>query len=263
VRITPSVSGFYHGHIGHQGDEDIIPPFVYKGRTYSQNWDAKGQATFNAGCALPASSRPLTPARSSTPPTQQTGACPATTTTTERVLVGVWHATGSYKNGQRKYVFMTPSLGSAHYTKHEDDKPAYETRTVRRTASGENCATVTSSSNTTGTANNQSSPQATQSTQAPQSAQTSKSSQKPQSRRVAASPRAQASASGVAGAVSPTRAGESKARGGVRGTVARAPRAIADTATTGTLPFTGIPLWIAALIGGALLAVGLGLRRTA
>ena len=68
-----------------------------------------------------------------TPSSQQTfsGNCPATTTTTERVLVGVWHATGSYKYGERKYVYITPSLKSAHYdtSKHADDKPVYEERT--------------------------------------------------------------------------------------------------------------------------------------
>ena len=38
---------------------------------------------------------------------------------------------------------------------------------------------------------------------------------------------------------------------------------IADTATAATLPFTGIPVWIAVLIGGFLLATGLVLRRAA
>jgi len=69
---------------------------------------------------------------------------------------------------------------------------------------------------------------------------------------------------GVAGAVSPANASaaeQEQPAGGVLGAIASAPEAVAETATSGTLPFTGIPLWIAALIGGALLATGLVLRR--
>jgi hypothetical protein len=54
VQITPSASGVFHGHMGHQDARDIIPPFTYQGTTYSQNWDAAGQALFNAGCEQPA-----------------------------------------------------------------------------------------------------------------------------------------------------------------------------------------------------------------
>ena len=53
VVITPSVSGVYHGHIAHQHSEDIIPPFTYKGKTYSQNWDAAGQTIYANGCRRP------------------------------------------------------------------------------------------------------------------------------------------------------------------------------------------------------------------
>jgi hypothetical protein len=51
VVISPSASGVFHGHMGHQDGRDIIPPFTYNGQTYSQNWDAAGQALYNNGCA--------------------------------------------------------------------------------------------------------------------------------------------------------------------------------------------------------------------
>lgn len=53
------------------------------------------------------------------------------------------------------------------------------------------------------------------------------------------------------------------ASGGVLGAVASAPEAIEETATSGTLPFTGIPLWFTVLLGTGLLLTGLALRRAA
>ena len=51
---------------------------------------------------------------------------------------------------------------------------------------------------------------------------------------------------------------------GVLGETASAPQdSIAETATSGTLPFTGIPLWIVALVGAGLLTAGFALRRAA
>lgn len=49
-KISPA--GIYNGHLGedHQSGEDIIPPFEYKGVTYSQNWDLAGQILFANGC---------------------------------------------------------------------------------------------------------------------------------------------------------------------------------------------------------------------
>jgi hypothetical protein len=250
VRITPSVSGVYNGHMGHQGGEDIVPPFTYKGTAYSQNWDAEGQAIFNAGCAVPS---PPAPAPATTPTTtQQSGDCPTTTTTTESVLVGIWHATGAVKDGRRKFVFISPSEKSAHFDKHEDDVPVYEERTVT-TTSGEPCEPVVVQTSATPTA-----PPAEQ----PQPIVPTPAGETPAPGAIGVLP---APAGEVLGAVSPTQAPAAKEEtaGGVLGAVASAPEAIARTATSGTLPFTGLPLWIAALLGAGLLTVGLALRRSA
>ena len=54
VSISPSIAGVYNGHLGqgHQNGEDIIPPFVYKDETYSQNWP-EGEDTWNNNCGEP------------------------------------------------------------------------------------------------------------------------------------------------------------------------------------------------------------------
>ncbi|UDF14135.1 LPXTG cell wall anchor domain-containing protein [Antiquaquibacter oligotrophicus] len=57
--IETSVNAFFQaGHDTHQNFEDIVPPFSYvkQGDTIDfpgLNWDAEGQAIFNAGCSTP------------------------------------------------------------------------------------------------------------------------------------------------------------------------------------------------------------------
>jgi len=48
IVIETSPSGAYNAHYPHHSD--IIPPFEFKGATYSRNWDAEGQAVWNNGC---------------------------------------------------------------------------------------------------------------------------------------------------------------------------------------------------------------------
>jgi hypothetical protein len=91
VLISVDDDGAYNGHLAtssggaagadHQDAEDIIPPFVWSGdgQTYSQNWDAEGQAIFNAGCEVPASGggpggNPPPPPPPPTPPSAGGGA---------------------------------------------------------------------------------------------------------------------------------------------------------------------------------------------
>ena len=84
VRISPSASGVYHGHL-RQHQADIIPPFVYNGVTYSENWDATGQAIWNNGCVVPAASTTTT----------TTTTTAGSTTTTTSTASGVASATAT------------------------------------------------------------------------------------------------------------------------------------------------------------------------
>jgi len=81
VQITVAAAAAFNGHFKkHEGDVwfpghpkepkwgDIIPPSVYKGTSFSENWNTAGQAIFNNGC------KPVTSTTTSTPPST-----PATT----------------------------------------------------------------------------------------------------------------------------------------------------------------------------------------
>jgi hypothetical protein len=58
IQIAPSASGVLHGHDGHEGDRDIIPPYTYvdrKGNKTSSlaggnNWSGTNLALYNQGC---------------------------------------------------------------------------------------------------------------------------------------------------------------------------------------------------------------------
>lgn len=50
VRIRPSVAGVVNGHLKHQDHRDVVPPFVYAGNVYSQNWTSDGQVFLADGC---------------------------------------------------------------------------------------------------------------------------------------------------------------------------------------------------------------------
>ena len=86
VQITVSAAGAFNGHLGgdHQDGRDIIPQFTFQGMTYSQNFDAAGQAIFNAGCKLaaPTATATGTLTATATPVNQaapSTGSNPAST----------------------------------------------------------------------------------------------------------------------------------------------------------------------------------------
>jgi hypothetical protein len=86
VQISPSASGVFNGHLGqsHQDGRDIIPPFEYKGQTYSQNWDATGQAIFKNGCK-PVGTTTTTPTTTTSTTTPTTTSTTTTTTPTKTV----------------------------------------------------------------------------------------------------------------------------------------------------------------------------------
>lgn len=173
------------------------------------------------------SSAPATP--TPTPPTTTPQSCPSTTTT----VVGVWHHTGSSTN---PFVLIHPSSHSAHMKgKHPEDRIA--TVTTTSTAA---CGSSSSPTGATGGA-------------PPNAAGSSIAG-------ATTNGNAHASKTAVAGAQKTIKSRRSRA-GGVLGATKRAGSVLASSVRKGTLPFTGFPIWLAALIGAALIAGGFALRR--
>jgi hypothetical protein len=250
VRISPSASGVFHGHLGHQDGRDIVPPFTWKGQTYSENWTDSGIAIFNAGCSAPTQAQVQ-----GVQGVQTTQTCGTTTqSVTEQVLVGVKHMTGPKGSGH--FVLIHPNEHSAHFTgKHKDDVLLYEPVTRTITVPVTNCpaASTQSESSVTVTTSSASAP-ATVTAQAagvvvPATATASASAPAP----AVAAP----AAGGVKGAAVALKPTKTKPAGGVLGTTTRLGGTIAST----RLPFTGLPLWIFAAVALALIAVGLTARR--
>jgi ABC-type sugar transport system substrate-binding protein len=68
VEVEAAAAGVFNGHLGagHQGGEDIIPPFTYQQNVYSQNYDAEGQAILAAHCAVPSETTTTTGSQTQT-----------------------------------------------------------------------------------------------------------------------------------------------------------------------------------------------------
>jgi hypothetical protein len=222
--------------------------------------------------APPAAPTAKTPAKVTPPPVVQPSVAPAAvcgTTTkvvTEQVLTGVEHMIGP--KGSGRFVVIHPSLHSAHYTgKHPDDVPLYETVTKTIAVPTAACAStethVVTTSVVTPPAPATLAPAvvaspATTTAAAVQSAQATATTPASVATPVAtpgAAPAAAGAVKGVQIALKPT--AKPKPAGGVLGTTTR----LGSTVASSTLPFTGLPLWIFALVAAALIGIGVATRR--
>jgi hypothetical protein len=264
-------------------EEVIVASFSYKGKHHSKHWDAKGKAIYEKckhGERVPA-----TPVSTQAPAqvqgAQETQPCGTTTqTVTEQVVVGVKHMIGP--KGSGRYVLIHPSKHSAHFNgKHKDDVPVYETVTKTITVPLTQCASTQSQpeaaqvgSSTTGPAAPAPAPASTPApvatpasapapavTETPAAVGAVAGASVPAS---AAAPTAPADvtvgpAGGVKGAVVTLKPTQAKPAGGVLGATTR----LGGTVAAAQLPFTGLPLWIFALVAAGLIVIGLAFRRTA
>jgi hypothetical protein len=187
------------------------------------------------------------PAQAQATQTQTQSNCAGTTqTVTQNVLTGVAHKTG------HGYVVIHPNAHSAHLTgKHPDDVPLYQIVASTITSPATASCAVTSTQSTSSTASTSSTSSSTASVTSAHTSGVSAATTSPAHTTAV-------SAGGVKGAVVTLKPTKTASAGGVLGTVTH----LGHTVASGTLPFTGLPLWIFALVAAALVAIGVLVRRS-
>jgi hypothetical protein len=175
--------------------------------------------------------------------TSSSSVCGQTTIVTQSTqALGVMH-------GKSPHLMTNPK--SAHFTKHDDKQMLGTTSSTQVVPTGESCSSNSSTESSRQTQQSQATQQSAVSTQT-------------------AAPQSQGAVAGQSGSASPTTAQATPATGGVLGATANlnTPKpqhrggvlgAVTNVAGS-TLPFTGFPLWIAALLAVALIGSGLALR---
>jgi len=193
----------------------------------------------DAGCPKPAPA----PVTTTTAGATEDQSCTVTKTVEEKVVVGVKHFIGP--KGSGRFVIIHPSPSSAHYRDKHPDEFVYQTLSKTETSPSACPSTTTTEVTTTTAAVTTTTEAATTTTAAAVVAPP------------AATPPA-APAGSVLGATAPLHTSSAKpATGGVLGATVRLGRKVGGS----TLPFTGLPLWIFALVAAGLILVGAFARR--
>lgn len=227
VEITVDYHALKNGHTAAKGD--IIPA------------PASGCPT---GAVAATTTTQSTEAATTTEEQQN---CTETKVVTTEVVVGVKHFTGP--KGSGRYVVIHPNAHSSHYRDKHPDEIVTQSVTKTETVPAA-CPSTTTAVTTTTTESTQTTTTESTETTTTQAAAVAPAATPPSS----AAPTA---AGGVLGATSPLKTSKPKATGGVLGTTVRLGKSVGST----NLPFTGLPLWIFALVAAGLILIGAAARR--
>ncbi|HLY94702.1 MAG TPA: hypothetical protein VKP14_07630 [Gaiellaceae bacterium] len=237
---------------------DIVPTFTFNGQTYSQNFDANGQAIVAAQCneAAPAEVQGVQETSCTSDDNDQSDH--------EKAKQHDDNGSGDDKNGQDR---DQKAFASHHEDNdnegndnegndNEDNCPA--AASTSNTSSASSLSAVSASSNTSVSLNTSSSSNTSSSTSS-NTASASNTASTPAS--TASTPSSNAQSAGVLGTTKALTSPaapvlSAKPSAGVLGTVAK----ISSAATSGTLPFSGIRLWIVELVALGLIGLGVATR---
>jgi len=225
VEITVSVNALKHGHTTAKGD--IIPAPA-------------------GGCPTGQVAATTTEQTTTAQTTTEEQSCTETKVVETIVVVGVKHFVGP--KGSGRYVIIHPNAHSSHYRdKHPDEiltQTVSKTETVPSTCPGttttEQVTTTEQAAPTTSTVAVAVVPPTT-----------------PPAPAAPATPASPASSGAVLGATAPLHTAKPKPAGGVLGATVKLGKKVGGT----TLPFTGLPLWIFALVAAGLILIGALARR--
>jgi hypothetical protein len=227
-------------------NRDIVPPFTLNGKTYSENWDTNGQAIFNAGC-------------NATPPPPPT----TTTTSTVKECDESAESTEQGKDDHGKGDDEHRKAGDEHGKSDDDGKKSDDDAAECNTTSTMTATTTTTAATTTTTtAATTTAPTTTAATTTTVGTTTTAPATTTTVAAAASfSSTPPSAASGVLGASKALTApaAASKASAGVLGTL----KMLGTSGTSGTLPFTGLRLWIVELIALGLIGTGVAMRLIA
>jgi hypothetical protein len=244
---------------------DIVPLFTLNGQSYSQLWDANGQAIFAAGCGEAVHVKAAEHVEKSS---LKVSFCDMETATTgkletksaDKVLKHELNGTPE----EARDIVPTFTLNGTTYSQLFDangqaifaagcNAPAAPATAAPATAAPATAAPATAAPATVAPATVAPATVAPATTAAG-AVQGTQATITPAASSPAATP---AAAGGVKGAVVALKPTKTKPAGGVLGATTRLGGKVAST----TLPFTGLPLWIFALVAAGLIGIGLTVRR--
>jgi hypothetical protein len=224
-------------------NRDIVPPFTTSsGKTLSENWDANGQAIFHAGCNSASGVQGVKTTEQQQKPEGKVFICHATGSATNPfVLIHVNAEKAHLRHQGGRDVLLGANAGPCPTATQQQQLKAAAAATTATTTTTTPVTTTSTVAATTTVATTTTTAAAAAVTTAPTTTPSNTSGVQGASKTIAAPAASSTPSSGVLGTA----------------------KTLGRTATTGTLPFTGLRLWIVELIALGLIGGGVAMRLIA